>query len=251
MPRIIANVLLPLALLPLCWNSLFAFPSALSFRSNAKINSNNYLFLPSSWCPNRTLQLSSNEKNENDGSDESTRLKRKAEQLREEIRTLEEILQSSNRRQMTPGNVVPTTETRKDEEESCSLRGKTVLVVGANGRLGSMVCRYLLRNNPKTQVVAAVHYVGYVYAIKRRFVSIDSNLSHLTLSLVLPLSIQGGNYTWIWTIILWSWGRRWERIYKCRMEYECTREGTARWRRSGRKRHQCCLLSIYGWYEGI
>lgn len=175
MPRQIANVLLPLTLLPSCWNYLFAFPFAFSFRNNAEINNHKHLFLPSSWCPSRTLQLSSNEKNENEGSDESTRLKRKAEQLREEIRTLEEILQSSNRRQMTPGNIVPTTETRKNEEESCSLRGKTVLVVGANGRLGSMVCRYLLRNNPKTQVVAAVHYVGYVCTIKRRFVSIDSN----------------------------------------------------------------------------
>lgn len=41
-----------------------------------------------------------------------------------------------------------------------SLKGKRVLVAGANGRLGSMVCRYLLRNYPGVEVVAAVHYVG-------------------------------------------------------------------------------------------
>jgi hypothetical protein len=36
-----------------------------------------------------------------------------------------------------------------------------VLVVGANGRLGSMVTRYILRNHPEVkEVVAAVHYVG-------------------------------------------------------------------------------------------
>jgi len=40
------------------------------------------------------------------------------------------------------------------------LRGKRVLVTGANGRLGSMVCRYLLRECPGCEVIAAVHYVG-------------------------------------------------------------------------------------------
>jgi hypothetical protein len=167
-----ANILLPSAIVLLvCGSSLFAFHSAPSFRASEKVNNQKYFFAPSSSCvlPNRSLQLSSKEKNENDGSDESARLKRKAEQLREEIRTLEGILQSSDRRRTTPTNVILSTATRKDEEESCSLRGKTVLVVGANGRLGSMVCRYLLRNNPKTQVVAAVHYVGYVCNNQRRF----------------------------------------------------------------------------------
>jgi len=41
-----------------------------------------------------------------------------------------------------------------------SLRKKRVLVVGANGRLGSMVCRYLLRTHPQTEVVACCHYIG-------------------------------------------------------------------------------------------
>lgn len=46
------------------------------------------------------------------------------------------------------------------EDESMNLKGKRVLVTGANGRLGSMVCRYLLRNHPQTEVVAAVHYIS-------------------------------------------------------------------------------------------
>lgn len=174
MPQIVANVLLPSAIvLVLCCNSVLAFHSVTSFRTSEKVNNQKYFSPPSSSCvlPNtsRSLQLSSKEKNENDGNDESAGLKRKAEQLREEIRALEEILQSSDRRRTTPTNVILSAATRKDEEESCSLRGKTVLVVGANGRLGSMVCRYLLRNNPKTQVVAAVHYVGYVCNNQRRF----------------------------------------------------------------------------------
>jgi len=85
--------------------------------------------------------------------DESTLLKRKADKLRAEIRALEETLNSSRR-------AAPAAEGESTQEEAMSLKGKKVLVVGANGRLGSMVCRYLLRNNPTTQVVAAVHYVG-------------------------------------------------------------------------------------------
>ena len=51
----------------------------------------------------------------------------------------------------------------EDDErtEGNSLRDMRVLVVGANGRHGSMVVRRLLRNHPELrEVVAAVHYVG-------------------------------------------------------------------------------------------
>lgn len=42
-----------------------------------------------------------------------------------------------------------------------SLANKRVLILGANGRLGSMVTRHLLRSHPEVkEVVAAVHYVG-------------------------------------------------------------------------------------------
>jgi hypothetical protein len=41
------------------------------------------------------------------------------------------------------------------------LDGKNILLVGANGRLGSMVCRRLLRQYPEiANVVAMVHVVG-------------------------------------------------------------------------------------------
>lgn len=42
-----------------------------------------------------------------------------------------------------------------------SLANKRVLILGANGRLGSMVTRHLLRTHPEVkEVVAAVHFVG-------------------------------------------------------------------------------------------
>jgi len=81
---------------------------------------------------------------------EAERLKSEARELREQVRNLEKSI--TRRKQ---DDVSPSTETTRK-----SLRDKTVLVAGANGRLGSMVCRYLLRNHPSTQVVAAVHYVG-------------------------------------------------------------------------------------------
>ena len=45
--------------------------------------------------------------------------------------------------------------------EGKTLKNKRVLIVGANGRLGSMITRHLLRTHPEVkEVVAAVHYVG-------------------------------------------------------------------------------------------
>uniref|UniRef100_A0A6T7JGE5 Uncharacterized protein n=1 Tax=Attheya septentrionalis TaxID=420275 RepID=A0A6T7JGE5_9STRA len=91
--------------------------------------------------------------------DEAARLRARAEELREQVRQLEETFGSEPRRPNQPKYVPPPpVEELKDGE--VSLRNKRVLVVGANGRVGSMVCRYLLRNHPKTEVVAAVHYVG-------------------------------------------------------------------------------------------
>jgi FlaA1/EpsC-like NDP-sugar epimerase len=45
-------------------------------------------------------------------------------------------------------------ETMEEVDTEMSLKKKRVLVVFANGRLGSMVCKSLLRNNPQTEVVA-------------------------------------------------------------------------------------------------
>ena len=90
-----------------------------------------------------------------DTSDESDRYRAQAEKLREEIRQMETALGPTRR-----APPIPPEEELDPADSEMSLRGKRVLVAGANGRLGSMVCRYLLRNHPQTEVVAAVHYVG-------------------------------------------------------------------------------------------
>lgn len=86
---------------------------------------------------------------------EADRLYQQAEQLREQIRSMEEQLGDTRPRNYEVEPVEPD-----PIETGPCLKGKRVMVVGANGRLGSMVCRYLLRNHPQTQVVAQVHYVG-------------------------------------------------------------------------------------------
>ena len=93
------------------------------------------------------------------GNDEAARLNAKAKQLREEIQKLENALGADSR----PRSIYRPVQTSVavEEETGMSLRNKRILVVGANGRVGSMVCRYLLRNHPEIEeLVAAVHYVG-------------------------------------------------------------------------------------------
>lgn len=105
----------------------------------------------------RSSHLSLAEENSENGDTEAERLRRQAEKLREQIREMEANLGERPRNYETS----PPPETAKAQaEEPMSLKKKRVLVVGANGRLGSMVCRNLLRNNPQTEVVAGVHYVG-------------------------------------------------------------------------------------------
>ena len=89
-------------------------------------------------------------------NDDAARYREQAERLREQIRNMEEQLGKDRPRLYNP----QISELTDVEDELMNLRGKRILVTGANGRLGSMVCRYLLRNHPKTEVVAAVHYVG-------------------------------------------------------------------------------------------
>jgi len=106
--------------------------------------------IPSNFIP----CSSANDGNEPD--EEAERMRTRAEELREQVRELEERLSLENRR----GLVVPVVEAPEEEEEKGpTLDGKNVLVVGANGRVGSMVCRYLLRNYPKIkEVVGTIHY---------------------------------------------------------------------------------------------
>ena len=117
------------------------------------------------------LQLSNEENydkdetNNKNNDDEAERLKSKAEKLREQIRKMEEQLQSSPKRSNNNDEYIRIPERNEQQQQQPilgkSLKNKRVLVVGANGRLGSMVTRYLLRNHPEVkEVVAAVHYVG-------------------------------------------------------------------------------------------
>jgi hypothetical protein len=93
---------------------------------------------------------------DDEGEEEAARFRNQAEQLREQIRKMEEELGENRPRNYDS----PKPTVQEEVELEMSLKKKRVLVVGANGRLGSLVCRYLLRNNPQTQVVACVHYVG-------------------------------------------------------------------------------------------
>jgi nucleoside-diphosphate-sugar epimerase len=113
------------------------------------------------WLSSSSSSSSSNRNNDDDSNTaskiEADRLKRKADELRQQIRQMEEqLLEQRKLRSPTP----PPREEIQPESKGPSLRNKRVLVVGANGRLGSQVCRYLLRTHPQTEVVAAVHYVG-------------------------------------------------------------------------------------------
>jgi len=100
--------------------------------------------------------------NSDDDNDEVSRIRAKAESLRDEIRRLEENLGDRS----TANNNDKYIPKEKDlepplKEGEKTLLNKSVLVVGANGRLGSMVTRHLLRNHPEVEeVVATVHYVG-------------------------------------------------------------------------------------------
>ena len=97
--------------------------------------------------------------------EEARRLRRRAEELREQVRDMESKLGGERLRR---GIVRPPAVVDDDDGTIItgggikkSLKGKRVLIVGANGRLGSMIARRLLRSHPEVrEVVAAVHYVG-------------------------------------------------------------------------------------------
>ena len=97
--------------------------------------------------------------------EEADTLKQKSELLRQQIREMEEALEKSRkvRQQRLEAKAAAKQDELDDIEDSgtMTLRNKRVLVTGANGRLGSLVCRYLLRNHPEIgEVVAAVHVVS-------------------------------------------------------------------------------------------
>lgn len=121
---------------------------------------------PANFDSPRTITvLKSQSKDIEDGSDdeksddEAAKMRQRANELREQIRKLNEELGQDRKRNYDAPKSPERTEL-DIKSAGKSLRKKRVLVVGANGRLGSMVCRYLLRSNPDTEVVAAVHFVG-------------------------------------------------------------------------------------------
>ena len=95
-----------------------------------------------------------------EAEEEASRLRAEAEKMREQIREMEKNL-GERRKNMPPPSLEKVEVKEEPIIEGRSLKNKRVLVCGANGRVGSMVCRYLLRNYPEIkEVVAAVHYVG-------------------------------------------------------------------------------------------
>jgi len=126
------------------------------------VNRNQFTVLFSSQRDNLPEFDMPEDENDTKKMDEAEKLKKQAEKLREEIRAMESKLntESPRRIQQQEDDTKRRQSFERDPQGNNSLKGKTVMVVGANGRLGSMVCRYLLRNNPQTNVVAAVHYVG-------------------------------------------------------------------------------------------
>jgi len=127
-------------------------------------SSNAFLQSPALWSKHHIYQKTSllALSKDNDAEKEAQRLRKQAESLREQIREMEGKL-GPGRTANNNAQYIPQPQEPEFSEElgMKSLKNKTVLVVGANGRLGSMVVRYLLRNHPEVkEVLASVHYVG-------------------------------------------------------------------------------------------
>ena len=116
------------------------------------------------------LQSSSDSNNSKGNKDEdgnaniARQLQEKAQKLRDEIRQME----TSMGRSIKPPDMKSNNNNNNNRintdnhphDEGISLKDKRILILGANGRLGSMITRHLLRTHPEVkEVVAAVHYV--------------------------------------------------------------------------------------------
>lgn len=104
------------------------------------------------------------DENDDDEQDnaEAEKWQERAKELREQIQKLEENLPE---RPISDERAAALDAAAKKAEAAkipvSFLDNKRVLLVGANGRLGSMVCRRLLREYPEIkEVVAMVHVVG-------------------------------------------------------------------------------------------
>ena len=95
--------------------------------------------------------------------EEARRLQQQAEQLRQQIREMESKLSRSDSvKNNNDLYIKNSSSSLQDSSVGKSLKNKRVLVVGANGRLGSMICKDLLRNHGSEiqELIAAVHFVG-------------------------------------------------------------------------------------------
>lgn len=102
---------------------------------------------------------SASEKMKKQEEEDAKKWKQMAEELREQVRDLEEKLPP--RTSINNNELYIKAKEREEELNTSPLKNKRVLVVGANGRVGSMVCRYLLRTHPEIEeLVAAVHTVS-------------------------------------------------------------------------------------------
>ena len=126
----------------------------------------------SAWLPQGRQLFSSashgdntNNRNNDDANEEAARLQKKAQELRAQIRQMEDQIGQERRERYNKNSQKPNNDSDGNEEEITpnekSLKNKRILILGANGRLGSMITRHLLRSHPEVkEVVAAVHYVG-------------------------------------------------------------------------------------------
>lgn len=93
--------------------------------------------------------------------EEAEKLQQQAEQLRKQIQNMEADIQSKRQQRMEEQQQKLSVAVEDDTSGPPTLKNKRILVAGANGRLGSMVCRYLLRNHPEIkECLAMVHVVG-------------------------------------------------------------------------------------------
>ena len=92
--------------------------------------------------------------------EEAEKLQQQAEKLRKQIQNMEADIQSKRQQRMEEQKI-QSVAVQEDTSGPPTLKNKRILVAGANGRLGSMVCRYLLRNHPEIkECLAMVHTVG-------------------------------------------------------------------------------------------
>jgi len=124
-----------------------------------------YTYLSATSEENEPLpEFDDNEEAKNDKT-EADKFLEKAQQLREQIRQMESQIGEDRRAryvEQMENDQDNNIDYDDDTPKKKSLKGKRVLILGANGRLGSMITRYLLRTygSEIKEAVAAVHYVG-------------------------------------------------------------------------------------------